>query len=539
MTALLHTPVARVAASRPDAVAVTLGDEIWTYGELEARANEIGQCLIDAGCQPDDRVCLLVPKSPLAVAAMLGCLKAGLLYVPADLASPPIRLAKIVHASDPAAILVAGEGRDVLAAVQAADPIARRPAIGLLDATDRGSSFDLDSLAAATGSVPDVDRSSADAAHILFTSGSTGIPKGVVITHANVAAFLDWAIPYFGIDADDRLSGHAPFHFDLSTFDIFAALWTGAQLHLVPAAANLLPRDLGEFIRAKALTQWFSVPTVLAYMEKLGAIPADGYPTLKRFIWCGDVLPTPVLRAWMAHHPGVPFTNLYGPTEATIASSFFTLTEPPSDDTSAVPIGHPCAGEELLVLDGRLEPIGVGEIGDLYIGGAGLSPGYWRDAEKTAAAFLSDPRGGGGRIYRTGDLARVRDDGAVMFAGRTDAQIKSRGHRIELGEVETALNSLAAVHEVAVVAIETGDFDGKAICCAWAPGAIAPQGDRLRAELQSLLPSYMVPSRWLRLEQLPKNANGKIDRRRVRELFSDSPADDDRSQLASARAQRT
>jgi amino acid adenylation domain-containing protein len=538
MTTLLHEPAARFAASHADAVAVTLGDEIWTYGELDARANAIGRCLIEAGCRPDDRVCLFVPKSPLAVASMLGCLKAGLIYVPIDLASPSIRLAKIVHASDPAAMLVAGTGRDVLAATEAIESLARTVTIGLLDDTDTSATFDANSLAAAAGSLPRVDRSPDDAAHILFTSGSTGTPKGVVITHANVAAFLDWAIPYFGIDADDRLSGHPPFHFDLSTFDIFASLWTGAQLHLVPAAANLLPRDLSEFIRAKELTQWFSVPTVLAYMEKLGAIPAGGYPTLKRILWCGDVLPTPVLRTWMARHPGVPFTNLYGPTESTIASSFFTLTEPPRDDTDAVPIGHACAGEELLVLDRHLEPTGPGETGDLYIGGAGLSPGYWRDDEKTAAAFLSDPRGGGGRIYRTGDLARRRDDGPVMFAGRTDSQIKSRGHRIELGEVETALNSLAAVNEVAVVAIETGDFDGKAICCAWTPGAAAPEGDRLRAELHSLIPSYMLPSRWLRLEQLPKNSNGKIDRRCIRELFGESPTDDDRAPVAGARAQR-
>jgi acyl-coenzyme A synthetase/AMP-(fatty) acid ligase len=161
----------------------------------------------------------------------------------------------------------------------------------------------------------------------------------------------------------------------------------------------------------------------------------------------------------------------------------------------------------------------VGETGDLYIGGAGLSPGYWHDPEKTEHAFLSDPRGGLGRIYRTGDLARVEADGLVYFVGRSDSQIKSRGHRIELGEVEVAVNSLDAVREVAVVAVDTGDFDGKAICCAWAPSVDAPDGDRLRSELQPLLPAYMLPSRWLRLESLPKNANGKIDRREVRELF--------------------
>jgi amino acid adenylation domain-containing protein len=518
-------------------VAVTLADDVWTYGDLDAQANRIAHALLAAGSERDDRVCLFIPKSPLAVAAMLGCLKAGCVYVPIDLASPAARVAKIVHAADPATILVSVAGREALAAVERADAFARPPVTGLLDAADARSTFDATTIAEAPASDPRVARSAGDAAHILFTSGSTGTPKGVVITHENVGTFLQWAIAYFGIGPDDRLSGHAPFHFDLSTFDIFAALWTGAELHLVPPEANLLPRDLAAFIDAKRLTQWFSVPTVLAYMDKLGGIPPDGFPTLKRVLWCGDVLPVPVLQSWMTRHPGVPFTNLYGPTEATIASSFFTVTEPPSGDSGPTPIGSPCAGEELLVLDERLAPAARGEIGDLFIGGSGLSPGYWRDPEKTAQAFIADPRGGPGRIYRTGDLARVREDGAVVFAGRSDAQIKSRGHRIELGEIETALNSLAAVHEAAVVAIETGDFDGKAICCAWAPGPAAPEGERLREELQPLLPPYMLPSRWLRLGVLPKNANGKIDRRRVLELFrehQEQPVEP----VATARAQR-
>lgn len=497
------------ASERPDAIAVTLGDDRLTYGELERLAIGIAGQLVAAGARPDDRVSLFVPKSPLAVAAMLGCLRAGCVYVPIDLASPPARLALIVESADPALALVTE------AAIPTLDAVA---ALGAFPAGCTTVALDELSTAVDAGEPPPVDRDPSAAAHILFTSGSTGVPKGVVITHANVAAFVDWAIAYFGISADDRVSGHAPFHFDLSTFDIFGALWSGAELHLVPPSTSLLPRHLASFIEERRLTQWFSVPTVLSYMEKLGALPERGFPSLTRILWCGDVLPTPVLRSWMRRHPQATFTNLYGPTEATIASSYHTLVGLPPHDTSAVPIGRPCGGEELLVLDSELVAVEPRETGDLYLGGAGLSPGYWRDDEKTAQAFLDDPRGGGGRIYRTGDLARV-DDGLVYFVGRSDSQIKSRGHRIELGEIEVALNSLAAVREVAVVAIESGDFDGKAICCAWAPTDVAPPAERLKAELQSLLPSYMLPSRWLRVDVLPKNTNGKIDRRGVRELF--------------------
>jgi amino acid adenylation domain-containing protein len=498
VTITIHAPVLERAARQPEALALTLGDDELTYGELDRLSAAIAARLLDEGAQPDDRVCLFVTKSPLAVAAMLGCLRAGCVYVPIDLASPPARLRLIVEAADPAFALATADA----------------PLVGL----DERRVIALESVGPGAEPRP-VERRATDPAHILFTSGSTGMPKGVVITHANVSAFLEWAIPYFGIESGDRVSGHAPFHFDLSTFDIFGALWTGAELHLVPAAANLLPRDLASFIERRQLTQWFSVPTVFAYMEKLDAVPEGGFTSLSRILWCGDVLPTPVLRAWMLRHPHATFTNLYGPTEATIASSYHTLDAPPESDTTAVPIGRACAGEELLVLDAELVPAAAGETGDLYIAGAGLSPGYWRDAGKTEQAFLADPRGGAGRIYRTGDLARVEDDGLVYFVGRSDSQVKSRGHRIELGEVEVAANSLDAVREVAVVAVDTGDFDAKAICCAWAPTEDAPAGERLRSELQPLLPAYMVPSRWLRLDALPKNANGKIDRRRVRELF--------------------
>jgi amino acid adenylation domain-containing protein len=494
----LHGPVIARARRQPDALAVTLGDDELTYGELDRLSAAIAARLLADGAQPDDRVCLFVPKSPLAVAAMLGCLRAGCVYVPIDLASPPARLRLIVEAADPTFVLAVPDA-----------PVVRVGPERVIE---------LESIEA--GAEPaEVERDLSDPAHILFTSGSTGTPKGVVITHGNVASFLEWAIAYFGIEAGDRLSGHAPFHFDLSTFDVFGALSAGAELHLVPPSANLLPRALATFIERRQLTQWFSVPTVFAYMDKLDAVPEGGFRSLRRILWCGDVLPTPVLRAWMRRHPYASFTNLYGPTEATIASSFHTLGEPPASDTSSVPIGRACGGEELLVLDAELVPVRPGETGDLYIGGLGLSPGYWRDTEKTEQAFLADPRGGAGRIYRTGDLARVGDGGLVYFVGRADSQIKSRGHRIELGEVEVAVNSLDAVREVAVVAVETGDFDGKAICCAWAPSEHAGAGERLRSELQPLLPAYMLPSRWLRLDALPKNANGKIDRRRVRELF--------------------
>jgi amino acid adenylation domain-containing protein len=404
--------------------------------------------------------------------------------------------------------------------------MADKPLIGWLDeATPANNQFTVSFVridAQSYSKAPlNYQNSSADPAHILFTSGSAGVPKGVVITHANVVQFVEWAVSYFGTTAADRISGHPPLHFDLSTYDIFGAFAVGAQLHLIPAELSLLPQKLADYIRMAELTQWFSVPSLLNYMAKLNAVTPNDFPSLKRLLWCGEVFPTPALRYWMQRLPHVQFSNLYGPTEATIASSYYTLPACPASDDEPVPIGQPCAGEELLVLNDEMKPVPVGEIGDLYIGGVGLSPGYWCDLEKTVAAFVPDPRDPQQRIYRTGDLARLGEDGQVYFLGRADSQIKSRGYRIELGEIETALNALGLLHECAVVAIETGGFEGTLICCAYVPSSAAQSGEvtpaSLREALSAKLPSYMLPARWLALASMPKNANGKIDRRQLKE----------------------
>ena len=251
------------------------------------------------------------------------------------------------------------------------------------------SVFARDDLASLPAQTP--VAASPDLAHLLFTSGSTGAPKGVMIEHANVVAFVEWALRHFGTRAGDRISGHPPLHFDLSTFDIYATLAAGAELHLVPASLGLDPKGTARFIRDRELTQWFSVPSVLTYLARFDAVAQDDFPSLERLLWCGEVLPTPVLAHWMRRLPHVRFTNLYGPTEATIASSFYDVPEVPPDESVPVPIGLPCDGESLVVLDGDT-PAPVGGIGELHIGGVGLSPGYWRDEEKTAAAFRADPR---------------------------------------------------------------------------------------------------------------------------------------------------
>ena len=517
----------RAAERDPDRLALVMGNDRLSYSELEAMTNRLARLLRAHGCRAGSRVCVVAAKTPWTIAGLLAVLKAGGMYVPVDSTSPAARVARIFAAAQPCLVLADPSASRLLDDLIGNGDLSTSTPIGVLDVATQGTRWEsaFTRADAAGLSAEPLERSGgpSEIAQLLFTSGSTGVPKGVMITHANVTAFVEWAVGYFGFRSTDRISGHPPLHFDLSTFDIYGALAAGAELHLVPDGLSINPVGLAALIRNQGLTQWFSVPSVLTYMAKFDVIAQDDFPALKRLLWCGEVLPTPVLVHWMRRLPQVRFTNLYGPTEATIASSFYTVPACPRDETQPVPIGMPCSGEELLVLDQSLRSVPHGEIGDLYIAGAGLSPGYWRDEDKTAAAFLPDPRSPGfpARIYRTGDLARVGDDQLVYFLGRTDSQIKSRGYRIELGEIEAAVNAIPGVRECAVVGIATGGFEGITICCAFSPldgVELSPPG--LRQQLTRLLPAYMLPTRWMGLATLPKNVNGKIDRKEIQDRFA-------------------
>ncbi|MEO1998551.1 MAG: amino acid adenylation domain-containing protein [Planctomycetaceae bacterium] len=524
MPELIHEWVTQQSQIRPDHTAIVWQDERHSYRELDQVSNRLAELLRESGCHKGDRVAFCIPKSPLAIISMLGIMKADAVYVPIDAECPASRVAKVIDSCRPSWILAEPNSTAMLDEVFRIQNLEHSMRVGSMSETPMqgdqfGSEFCLSDLASFTAEPLSYQNRSHDAAHILFTSGSTGVPKGVIITHAMVIAFVEWALKYFDIDDTDRVSGHSPLHFDLSTFDTYGAFAAGAELHPVPPELNLLPHKLSEFIRKRELTQWFSVPSILNYQAKFDAVAQNDFPHLRRLMWCGEVLPTPTLMYFMQRLPAVPFTNLYGPTEATIASSYYTVPECPTSDTAVIPIGTACTGEELLVLDDRRQAVAAGTTGELYIQGVGLSPGYWQDEERTRAVFVQHPQTGA-TIYRTGDLARVDSEGLVEFIGRTDTQIKSRGHRIELGEIETALHTLDFLGESAVVAIETGGFENTAICCAYVAAA---DGDvsipHIRRSLTQSLPRYMLPQFWLSFEQLPKNANGKIHRPRLQELF--------------------
>lgn len=523
MKGLLHDGVMDAARSRPDARAVIGEDWSYTYAELDAYSNRLASVLRHYGCERGDRVALLMPHSAHAVAALVGVLKAGCAYVPLDPAGGIARTADMLRQCAPKVLLADGCGPEVVE-----DMDTRGVVTGWLGPgpAPRQTRFSLADIRAAPADAPLSDVAPEDLAYILFTSGTTGSPKGVPIRHESARAFIEWAVRQFELGPDDRLSGHTALTFDLSIFDIFSTFEAGAELHLVPKKVRLLPHGVARFIQERKLTLWFSVPSQLAYVARFDALGDEDLGSLRHVVWCGDVLATPSLLYWKRRLPGVTFTNLYGPTETTVASSYYTVPESFDDPTATIPIGTACTGEELLLLDERLMRVPEGGVGDIYIGGVGLSPGYWRNPVRTNEAFIQDPRSTdeSDHLYRTGDRGRLGPDGMVEFLGRADFQIKTAGYRVEPAEVETAVLALPEVTACVVVGVTVDDFSGSAVGCVYVPArGTALSAGELKKRLGDTLPAFMVPSRWLALDELPLDRRGKIDRIRARVLL-EAPA---------------
>jgi non-ribosomal peptide synthetase component F len=421
MTELLQDWVAIQADTRPHASAIVMGEERVTYGQLEARSNQLARTLEAAGCRRGDRICLLMPKSPTAVTAVLSIFKAGCIFVPVDSSASRERVAHVLASCEPRCVLAAGPGLSTLDALGAAVPLVTfhdargsdtrlRPRITLRDIRAQST--------ARLGRRGTRD----DAAHILFDFDSGG-GNGVVMTHGNVMHFVEWARQYFGMSTSDRISGYNPLDVNLAMFDIFGTFAAGAELHLVALRHDASPGRLADVIRTSELTQWFSAPAVLEQLVQADAIEPDDFPTLKRVLWSGGVLGTETLIHWMTRVPHVAYTHLYGRPDVAIASGHYTVVRRPGT-ASEIPIGTSCEGQEFLVLDDQLEPVAVGATGELYIRGVGLGQGYWRNEDGTGHAFVTRRVGERfERLYRTGDLAWIGSDGLVHLgtaSGRTE-----------------------------------------------------------------------------------------------------------------------
>lgn len=489
----LHQRLALAAEQNPAGPAVVAGDTVLTWAELRDRAATLAARLHADGVGRGDRVAIVMRKSPDAVAAIHGVLWAGAAYVPIDPSSPPGRAEVVLADAAPAAAVVDRRGASLVAALGAT---ARPPVVV-------STPVDPSGLVA-----PDAaDTADDDLAYILFTSGSTGRPKGVALTHRNGAHFVDWAVDAFGVGPADRLTSHAPFHFDLSIFDLFASSTVGAPLVLVPRAAAVMPREMAAFVRSTEVTVWYSVPTALRMMVERGGIAPGDVGSLRVIAYAGEPYPPSALREAMGLFGSTTFWNLYGPTETNVCTAH-RLTGPPAGDAH-VPIGTPIRGVTVEVVDDEDRVVAPGTPGELVVAGPTVTAGYWGDPGRSAGAFLSLPARCE-RFYRTGDVVVADEQGVLTFRGRRDHQVKVRGVRVELGEVEATLHAHPGVGDAAVVAV----------------GADRPEGATLRAHVtgadldardvvafcRDRLPIHMVPGEVVVHAELPRTPTGKIDR---------------------------
>jgi amino acid adenylation domain-containing protein len=511
----------RSAGRYPDRAAVSCRDVGLTYRELETLSNQLARALAARGVRKGDRVGICLKKSLDAVVAVFGILKAGAAYVPLDPSAPARRLGFIVGNCGMKALITTP---NKLVQLQGALPDTfplqcvvlanEAPARNGRSASEPGT-VSWQELGASPAAPPaPTDLIEDDLAYILYTSGSTGEPKGVMISHRASLTFVNWAAGCFQVRATDRVSNHAPLHFDLSIFDIFTTVKAGATIVLVPEELSVFPINLADFIEQQRISIWYSVPSVLTRLVLYGRLEARQFPNLRQILFAGEVFPIKYLRQLRAAVPHAAFYNLYGPTETNVCT-YFRVDDLPADQTEPVPIGRACENTEVFALDDQRKIAAPGEIGELYVRGPSLMRGYWGMPEKSGQMLVPHPLHPPmweEKVYRTGDLV-VRDhDGNYRFVGRRDNMIKSRGYRIELGEIETALYSHPEIEEAAALALPDDEI-GNLIYAV----AVRRHGSVLtNAEVQAFcaerIPRYMIPGTIEFRSSLPRTSTGKVDR---------------------------
>ncbi|MBD2786221.1 amino acid adenylation domain-containing protein [Xenorhabdus sp. DI] len=495
----IHHLFEQQAENNPDAAALVYEAQTFSYAELNARANRLAHQLMTLGVKPDQRVAICVARSPASVVALLAVLKAGGAYVPLDPAYPGDRLAYLLNDSAPSVVLAdktgrAALGEQALAASTVLDPTVQPDQPNHID---QGNPY----ISVLT---------SQHLAYVIYTSGSTGTPKGVMVEHRGLVNLIWEKISQFGIRPDSRMLQFASLGFDASVWEIMLALCSGATLNIPVDSVRQDPLRLWHYLEEHQVTHACLTPALLRDGADLPAI------TIKPTLIFGGEAPSTAL--FQALRDRATLFNAYGPTEITVCATCWRC--PPDSTDRLIPIGRPTANSRIYLLDNHGQPVPFGAVGELYIGGAGVTRGYLNRPDLTAERFLTDPFSEveGARMYRTGDLVRYLPDGNLLFVGRNDQQVKIRGFRIEPGEIEARLTEYPDVREALVLA--RGDGQDKrlvAYIVAQANNIVAPEDNELASQLhhhlRALLPDYMVPAAFVRLDAFPLTPNGKLDHR--------------------------
>jgi amino acid adenylation domain-containing protein len=495
------------------------------YQDLDEQSTRLANFLNERGIGPGCRVAFYIQKSLESVVTMLGVLKAGAAYVPLDPNAPPRRVAFILNNCAVSALVTTSRKLVALKSELQEAPnletilltgeqeVDLSPGKAALYSWGILSRFDGSRITAAPGI-------EADLAYILYTSGSTGNPKGVILSHRNALTFVDWGAETFRVRPEDRLSNHAPLHFDLSVFDIFVAFKTGACLVMVPDEIAPFPMELARWIDAERISVWYSVPSALVRLLLHGNLERFTYSSLRTILFAGEVFPIKYLRELTNKLRHVDFYNLYGPTETNVCT-YYEVPSLSSSQTEEIPIGVACANTGVFAVDEQGRRVAAGEMGELLVRGPSVMLGYWALPEKTTQILIANPSQPAyqERVYRTGDYVRMREDGNYIFCGRKDNMVKSRGYRIELGEIEHVLSQHEHIREAVVLAIPDEEIGArlKSVVVPHQNGAIA------KAELEAFclarLPKYMVPEEFIFTDDLPRTSTGKTDRMALRSRF--------------------
>ena len=511
---LLNHLLAHAVAGAPAKAAIVDQTKSVSYAALDEISNQLANTLREHGVRKGDRIGIYIDKSVEAVISIFAILKAGATYVPID---PRLPVKRAAFVTDDCGIRGLVTTPERFARLRSHLSSAPACVIAIGDGV-RGSAVAWREVLRARKDPPaDPHLIEVDLAYILYTSGSTGEPKGVTISHRAALSFVNWAIDYFEIAPSDVLSNHAPLHFDLSVFDLFVAVAVGATVALVPPAISIFPRDLADWIERSCITVWYSVPSALTQLALHGDLERHAYSRLRYVVFAGEVFPVPHLRRLVERIPHAAYYNLYGPTETNVCAAYALPAGVPIED-SPIPIGRACANTEIFALDDNGQSPEPGRTGELYVRGPSLMSGYWGRAEQTRATLVANPLQPTSleRVYRTGDLVRVDDAGIYHFVGRRDLQVKSRGYRIELGDIEAALYRHDAVAEAAVIAVPHDEFGCTLRGIVVARENHALSRDELSAFCAQQLPGYMIPTEFEFRGALPKTSNGKIDRAALR-----------------------
>ncbi|MFZ3000481.1 MAG: amino acid adenylation domain-containing protein [Undibacterium umbellatum] len=526
---LLISGFLNAARNYPNSNALWVDEQVYTYAELLLRVARISRTLDrEIKHAHQQRCAVLVDRSITAYASVLGSLLAGMSYVPLNAKFPAQRNLRMLELSSSTSIVVDERSLDAAKEILQAYP---DPLMVLMPETDSLPTW----AASASQHTYILKRQMAEAdtanlalpqkvnpvAYVLFTSGSTGLPKGVAVTNDNASTYVANIIERYQPGPGDRFTQFFDFTFDLSVHDIFVSLSSGACLYSVPGRVMMMPL---KFVQQHELTHWFSVPSLAACLKRYNALRPDILPSLKYSLFCGEALPTSLAQDWQPAAPNSIIENLYGPTEATIA---FTVYPYQADDQRiaalpVVPIGMPLPGQEVVILDEHFLPVADGEIGELYLGGSQLAQGYWENTELTRQRFLSMHFEGkqASRWYRTGDLASFDAQAGLLYGGRIDNQVKIRGYRVEVQEVEAVIRRLGGSDLVAVVPWPLAADGSVQGLLAYGCGFTVSSMDILKAcTLQ--LPAYMVPQDLIELRKMPFNSNGKIDYPALQKMAGD------------------